>query len=69
MRNKKCPHCKIIKPVNEFYKNGSSRDNLSRWCKFCTKEYNYIHKEKNAIYQKEGTVRSWHHTARIRMAL
>lgn len=33
--NKKCPRCKSVKPVGEFYKNAARRDGLAPWCAVC----------------------------------
>jgi 5-methylcytosine-specific restriction endonuclease McrA len=35
---KKCSKCKIEKCLDEFYKNKSQKDGLSRYCKICNKE-------------------------------
>jgi uncharacterized CHY-type Zn-finger protein len=37
--HKKCPKCKQVLIADEFYKNRSNRDGLSRWCKKCSRQY------------------------------
>lgn len=37
METKKCTKCKKVLPISEFYKNRSTKDGLSRWCKDCTR--------------------------------
>lgn len=33
---KRCSHCKHLKPAAEFYARKGNRDGLSSWCKACT---------------------------------
>lgn len=33
-----CPHCKQVVPASAFYRNRSSGDGLSGWCKVCIKD-------------------------------
>lgn len=35
---KSCSRCKNNKSAEDFYRNSSSKDGLSHWCKLCTKE-------------------------------
>jgi hypothetical protein len=46
---KYCSGCKLNKNLNKFYKNISTKDSLSTWCKNCKRKYN---KEHQKIYQK-----------------
>ena len=36
---KKCSICKVIVPLNHFYKNCRMKDGLSYYCKYCHKQY------------------------------
>lgn len=47
---KQCSKCKKLKPLDEFYKNKSTKDGLSRWCKQCKREY-----RKNRTAAKNNT--------------
>ena len=54
---KVCPKCKIEKPVEEFYRNRSSKDGLQTYCKSCggkrSVEYYETHKEqRRECYRK-----------------
>jgi len=40
MKNKKCTKCKITKPINEFYKNKTTKDGYCYQCKKCKSEKN-----------------------------
>lgn len=55
MLNKKCSHCKEIKPVNEFFKDSRRKDGLYCNCKICHTEYTiqYSKTEKAKKVAKE----------------
>lgn len=38
IETKCCPHCRITKPVAEFYKHTPSANGLHSWCKQCMNE-------------------------------
>lgn len=40
MRVKPCPHCKKVKPVEEFNRRSSSKDGRQSWCRACQHGYN-----------------------------
>lgn len=40
MRLKKCPKCKQIKLLNQFYKNKRYKDGYEYWCIECVLFYN-----------------------------
>jgi len=56
MGTKKCSHCKLEKPLNEFYKNRSRKDGLQAQCKKCCKEtvnkYRNTHRRQRNEYAK-----------------
>ncbi len=56
---KTCTKCGTEKKLDQFYKNKSKKDNLSCWCKKCTKKYKkeYHIKNKENINQKS---KSWY---------
>lgn len=35
MSDKLCTSCDIVRPLDEFYKNKSTKDGLASWCKVC----------------------------------
>lgn len=43
MRVKACPHCKKVKPVEEFNRRASSKDGRQSWCRACQHGYNIEH--------------------------
>lgn len=47
MKTKICSRCKEKLSLNKFYRNRSTRDGLSWWCKECNKEYDKKHRENN----------------------
>ena len=52
---KYCPHCEKEKSHIDFYKNKSTKDGLSYWCKQCMKDHNKSKstgKKKGPIKQK-----------------
>jgi hypothetical protein len=52
---KKCPTCKIEKSLDQFNKNKTRKDGLSRECKFCVNEYGKKHYHiKNSPRLKEN---------------
>jgi hypothetical protein len=38
LKDKKCSHCQLIKPLTEFHKNKSKKDGFADFCKKCYKE-------------------------------
>lgn len=52
--SKKCPKCKQIKPVSEFYKDKAKKDGHQGACKSCQLEYfrQYRRTEKGKTYHK-----------------
>lgn len=40
LTEKKCAHCKEVKPANQFYKQTSMKDGLNSYCKPCHKKKN-----------------------------
>jgi hypothetical protein len=40
MSPKRCPNCKLIKDVSQFYNCRNNNDALQSWCKDCVKKYN-----------------------------
>jgi hypothetical protein len=50
---KVCNKCGKEKSPNEFYKDNSSKDKLSRWCKVCYKEHSqkYYYKKSEKLKQ------------------
>lgn len=49
---KKCSHCKTVKPLSEFYKNNSTSDKLTSWCKQCTKERHLAYQQDNVVKEQ-----------------
>lgn len=47
---KTCVKCDVSKPVEEFYKNKTTRDGLSVYCKSCMTTYN---RERRALWSPE----------------
>lgn len=52
MNEKRCSHCKEIKPLSEFTKDRRNKDGLNNYCRACKKLYNDAQKEYRAEYQK-----------------
>jgi hypothetical protein len=56
-KTKVCPKCLDIKQSKDYFKNSSSKDYLSTYCKDCTKDKTHTsyetHKEKRKISQKQ----------------
>ncbi len=68
---KKCKRCGEVKPLDNFYKQPSTKDRLGSWCKSCFCEYN---KQKPRNYQEEYRKRdreklraSWRKTEKRRI--
>jgi hypothetical protein len=40
---KRCPKCREVKPLSEFWKNRSMRDGLQNYCKLCHTEKSTAH--------------------------
>ena len=49
---KKCSCCGTVKPLNEFYKNNSTSDKLTSWCKQCSKERYLVYKQDNIVKEQ-----------------
>ena len=50
--SKKCSCCGTVKPLNEFYKNNSTSDKLTSWCKQCSKERYLVYKQDNIVKEQ-----------------
>lgn len=54
---KRCSHCRTLKPVDQFRLNDKSRDGIDFWCRACrnsnTKESYWRHREKRIAKAKE----------------
>lgn len=37
---KRCSHCRIVKPVSDFSRNRASKDHLEGYCRLCVREIN-----------------------------
>ena len=46
--SKRCPRCKEIKPISEFFKRQQSKDRLQYKCKTCCLQYNQSEKGRVA---------------------
>jgi len=57
MENKRCPKCKQIKSIDEFYKNSRRKDGHGSWCKLCKNKqadkYNKIYRNERNTWLKE----------------
>ncbi len=53
MKTKRCTRCKIIKPIDSFYKNNKSKDGKYCQCKQCCSE-----KSKEKYYSDVGSARA-----------
>ena len=62
---KKCSKCKVLKEINEFYKDKSAKDGYAWWCKVCRGDYlrKYFvsdkHRAYRRMYQKQEAHRSY----------
>lgn len=57
MLNKKCSHCKEIKPTSEFFKDKSNKDGLYDNCKSCHSAYTIAYgKTEKAIKRRNKYV-------------
>jgi len=52
-KTKACSRCKVVKPVNEFYKRKDSKDGRRNDCKECKDEYNKEYREDNKEHYKQ----------------
>ena len=52
METKICKRCGIEKETSDFTKNKSKNGGLNNWCKGCTRLYNKIYYQKNAVEAK-----------------
>ena len=50
---KYCPHCKLDKPLSDFYNQKSTKSGLSSWCKECTKQERKLARQKNPEHFKQ----------------
>ena len=55
---KRCSKCRMIKNINEFYKNKSREDGCSDWCKICNSKYCKLYRAKN-INKIREIVKEW----------
>lgn len=39
VKTKYCPHCKLVKDIEEFSKSKATKDGFHGWCKLCCKSY------------------------------
>jgi 5-methylcytosine-specific restriction endonuclease McrA len=60
---KKCPTCRKSKPISEFYKDKSRKDNLTPRCKECHDKSVKKWQTKNAEKLRETSLK-WKHTHR-----
>ena len=56
--SKACPNCKCEKDINEFSKNKSQKDGLSRICKTCNSFYNRMWRDSN-LDKHRANSRAW----------
>lgn len=49
---KKCSCCWEVKSLSDFYKNKSTSDRLTSWCKQCTKERHLAYKQDNVVKEQ-----------------
>lgn len=50
---KRCVHCGVVKPSEQFWKSKTTKDGLQSWCKECCKSYPKRHKSKSYIEDKD----------------
>jgi len=55
---KYCPHCKTLKPIDEFHLNKASKDGHQPVCKKCRSELDKIRVEKNREAKKKNAAES-----------
>ena len=53
MKTKRCPICKVAKPVSEFHKDNIKKDGLASRCKSCKSEEGRRYREANKEKVKE----------------
>lgn len=53
MGTKQCSKCKEVKSLDEFYRQGVSKDGLHPWCKQCVKEYSHKRHADNPEYSRQ----------------
>ena len=63
IKTKRCPKCKQIKSLSEFYKNRSEYDGLDGYCKSCRKIFvaNYQKTERGKLINRKAGEK-WRHT-------
>lgn len=54
METKKCSTCKTEKPVTDYYKNTSRKDNLQSQCKACVNIKKRLHYQNNKEKYKKA---------------
>lgn len=50
---KRCTHCKVIKPTNQFYRNARKKDGLSSDCRDCLLAYSRSENAKAARQKRD----------------
>ena len=55
---KSCPKCDKDKPFDEFYRNKSTKDGLSYWCKSCQREADQEYKKQKAFAKNAAKLRT-----------
>ncbi len=53
---KRCPHCKITKPMDRFYAAAKQRDGRSIWCRDCTDDRRYVGLYGITLGDKRGMI-------------
>jgi hypothetical protein len=53
MNTKICSHCKVKKPLDDFFNNAAKPDGKAHLCKICQRAYRDKHYRKNPAYYKD----------------
>ena len=53
MNTKRCSTCKTDKPLDDFYKDASQKDEKQRWCKECQRENSRRYRAKQKVKRRE----------------
>ena len=58
LKEKKCPKCRVVKPIVEFSKNKSKKDGYQYHCKECSAKYqaNLENKKKLEVEQEKTDI-------------